>query len=56
MNAKDSCKQIVWDKATGAGQDQAKEDFEFHGKNLRINSVALLGKRHKFREIGLIEK
>ena len=37
-------------------QDQAKEDFEFQGKNLRINSVVLLGKRHKFREIGLIEK
>ena len=55
MNAKHSCKQTVWDKATGAGQDQAK-DFEFHGKNLRINSVALLGKKHKFREIGLIEK
>ena len=56
MNATDSCKQIVWNKATGEDRTRPKKIFEFQGKNLRINSVVLLGKRHKFREIGLIEK
>lgn len=39
IKTKCSCKQIIRDKAKEVRQDQAKEDFKFQGKNLRINSV-----------------